>query len=359
MRCTHLIESPRPISRRGSRLLQLPRELRDKIYAAVFSSTRLTFGERRVTRISRKRIRTAPNALALLHVCPQLNTETRTMWIAQVQFSFEDPETMLDKLSKLDESTTSKIRHIRMSGQPLMIQPLDCDDDVYYRTASVLQLLPSLRLDTLTVLGCQPVEVAYQTLDDLIKRGNGWKELRFVSQDSAMLGYSVSEAQCSWDLVERIYRRQPQPKAWKQVILARDGKRSGASVEVYRSTRRNAPGSVLDPQERERFQQLPHQDQLPTYGFTKEVGLVSGPEASREILVVVKRGRGADIAEKITPPFDEENDIRAWSDKMCWAQIKKATQWYPSDEEEDQESEVDKYSNIDDILWPNLNEQSS
>jgi hypothetical protein len=68
-------------------------------------------------------------------------------------FSFETPEDMLDKLSPLPSATLSKIRHVRTGGRPLMLLPIEDDDEVYYRLVWVLKLLPALRLDKLTVLG--------------------------------------------------------------------------------------------------------------------------------------------------------------------------------------------------------------
>lgn len=48
--------------------------------------------------------------------------------------------------------------HLRVEGSTLMLSYED--DDVYYRLASMLGLLPGLRLDTLTVLGSPRTKLA-------------------------------------------------------------------------------------------------------------------------------------------------------------------------------------------------------
>ncbi|KAF2854832.1 hypothetical protein T440DRAFT_464964 [Plenodomus tracheiphilus IPT5] len=351
-------------------LLELPRELRDQIYFALFSSTRLTFGEQAIDRSSHKRMRSAPNALGFLRTCHQIHTETRHMWIKHVQFSFADPDILLDKLSEVDEAVVSEIRHIRMSGDPIILQRNE--DQIWgqeerelFETASLLQLLPALCLDTLTVFGAGSPKDAYYTLDDLIRRGNGWKELHFVSRSSHMLGNKVVAGRCLLTSAElwSKNRRQPQPLSWEQAILARDGDQSEASVRIYRSTMPNSPGSVMHPQSREPFEQtLPHKGQLPTYALDEDPDLVSGPGASKELLVVVKRGNTADIAEKRTPPYDPVRDIRSWSGHSCWLQIKESSRVYPTDEGQELSSDSSESSDSPDseaenddyevIVWP-------
>ncbi|KAF2243384.1 hypothetical protein BU26DRAFT_523708 [Trematosphaeria pertusa] len=346
----------------NSQLLQLPGELRDTIYKWVLGSTRLTFGERSTSRICRKRMRSAPTALALLRICRQVYRETRPLWIGLVLFNFETPKALLDTLSPLPTADLSKVRHVRMSGMSLMIQPIDHDDVVFYRTASVLQLLPHLRLDTLTVLACPYGEVAYDTLNGLVDRSNGWRELRYICPNSSMLGFKAAPQYDSDPFSEK-YRRKPQPSAWNAQIGERDGGDSGASVMIDRSILINTPGSIIHPRNREPFVQVPTKQDGDRYGNGEERDLIAGPGLTKELLVVVKRGHGANIAENTNPPFDEATDIRAWSGSMSWKEIKKATEWIPSDEEDDgilaysaprTPEEIDTYEDVDDIQWPNI-----
>ena len=136
-----------------SKFMQLPQEIRDEIYANVFCSTRLAFGERALGRINSRRVVSSARgtALALLRTCRRTQDEIGVSWLPKVLFHFEDPESLLNKLAIIPITTRKQIRHVRVSGNPLMIS-WD-DDDVYYRTAQALKLLPGLELDTLTILG--------------------------------------------------------------------------------------------------------------------------------------------------------------------------------------------------------------
>jgi hypothetical protein len=117
------------------------------------------------SRITTKTMKPAPNALAILRTCRQINQEAGAFWLRHVLFNFERPEDLLDKLSILPPTTLSQIRHLRTSRRPLMLQPIGYDDDVYCRHVWALKLLPGLRLDRLTVLRSSRGEIGYDTLD--------------------------------------------------------------------------------------------------------------------------------------------------------------------------------------------------
>jgi len=153
-----------------SKLLQLPRELRDQILTSLFASTstRVNFRERSTSQTKGKVIQSAPTSLAILRVCRQLHQEAKPLWIGNLLFNFDSPVSLLEKLSALPLSILSQIRHVRL---PLRLPGYD--DNFYYTLGAFLQTLPGLRLDTFTVLGYQGGIVAYDTLDGLVKRGNG------------------------------------------------------------------------------------------------------------------------------------------------------------------------------------------
>jgi hypothetical protein len=336
-------------------LLQLPRELRDQIYLCLFDSTRLAFGKRRTGSLSSVRIRPNPNALAMLRTCHQINEEAGPLWLNRVLFSFEGLEDLLDKLSPLPSSMLSEIRHIRTGGQPLMLQPVGYDDDVYYRPVWVMKLLPSLRLDTLTVFGSNIPEVAYDTLEGFIEHGNGWKELCLIVRDSAMLSF---ESRDMW--MANPYRRKPQPSTWNNTLRLRDGDSSGTNLTIYRSIESNTPGSITNPLARHIFEQkVSSPEELDTYGMKADTELLAEGESEKELMFVVKRGHGADITEWDEPPYDQ-GDIRDWSGGMTWAEIKRQCIYIfndDSDEESDAEESrdevlIDTYKNVDDIAWP-------
>lgn len=58
-----------------SMLSQFPGEIRNQIYACLFTSTRLTFGERRISRSRRETIKPTPNSLAILHTYHHIRQE--------------------------------------------------------------------------------------------------------------------------------------------------------------------------------------------------------------------------------------------------------------------------------------------
>ncbi|KAF5120462.1 hypothetical protein E5D57_013816 [Metarhizium anisopliae] len=225
----------------SSWFFQLPQELRISIYGYLFLSTRVSHGRRPVRRIAEIRITPAPNSLALLRTCRRVRTEIGDSWLGQVLFSFEDTETMMVKLAALSMATLSKIRHLRIRGETLMLS--FGDEDVYYcdgtrararsnatwikrlftrrlcpkvgpfpynyRLVHILKLLPGLQLDTFTVLNMYGESVSYDVLNTLIKYGEGWKELRFISHGSSLLGYAQPPDIFNDEHFNERYQRKP------------------------------------------------------------------------------------------------------------------------------------------------------
>jgi hypothetical protein len=343
----------------SSTLLQLPRELRDQIYTCLFASIRLTFGKRATSRITTKTMKPATNALAILRACRQINQEAGPLWLGQILFSFENPEDLLDKLSALASTTLSQIRHVRTGGCPLMLQPIEDDDDVYYRLVWVLKLLPGLRLDKLTVLGYSGGEIAYDTLEGLIKHGTGWRELHFITPNSTMLGFGKRDM-----FMADPYWRKPQPSTWNEILLQRDGTNSGASATIYRSTQSDTPGAVTSPRTRQIFEQnVSSLEDLENFGVTEDKELSAENEKGKELLVVVKRGRSANIVERDGPPYESEEDIRQWAHGMTWTEIRRQCIDFIMDEDEendfhiegDEEYEIDSYNQVDEYEWTHVN----
>jgi hypothetical protein len=339
--------------------LQIPRELRDKIYFCLFGSTRITFGKRSTSRITTKTMKPAPNALAILRTCHQINQEAGALWLGHVLFNFENPEDLLDKLSTLPSVSLSQIRHIRTSGRPLMLQPPGYDDDVYYRLVSALKLLPGLRLDKLNVLGSSGGEVAYDTLEGLIKYGNGWRELHFIAPNSTMLGFAKMDM-----FMADPYWRKPQPSTWDEILRKRDGANSGASITIYRSTQSDAPGTVTNPCTRQIFEQKASSSEgQENFGVIEDKELCGGEGKGKELLFIVKRGRAANIEEQDRPPYKLEGDIRQWAHGMSWAEIRRQCIDFLMDDdedddfrtEEDEEVEVDNYKMVDEYEWSHIN----
>ena len=141
-----------PSQQLGSRLLQLPRELRHEVFELFFMSTGFSLGEQPMDRIGVERIVTATsNGLALLRTCQQVFQETRHLWISNALFGFETTKALLDILADLPSATVASIRHIRIHGAHLTLKSLHSKEYELYQIGTVLKLLHHLRLDTLTV----------------------------------------------------------------------------------------------------------------------------------------------------------------------------------------------------------------
>ncbi|KAK3940173.1 hypothetical protein QBC46DRAFT_386147 [Diplogelasinospora grovesii] len=351
-----------PNPQEGSLLMQLPQELRDEIYSYLFFSTRISSGERAFGRIDHRRIVPIPNALALLRTCRRVHSEIGHSWLHKVLFSFEDPEAMLNKLANISIETRSMIRHVRVSGCPLVLSFED--DDVFYRTSAALKLLPGLKLDRLTVMGGRDSMVCYETLDKLVKHSDGWKELYYLSHNSTFLGYKDTWPSWTGGPDADRYLRVPQPAGWQKILEDRDGPASCPSVAIYRSTNPGRACSVLHADLRVPFvQTLAAGQNLAKFGKMEDAALMAAGEREKEVLVVVKRGRGLDYEEKegsLYLPYGY--DIRGEMPGMTWKQIKTELDnkyeddedWPFGDDDEEEPGLVDAYSHVDDYVWPPL-----
>jgi hypothetical protein len=157
----HIESTSSPVNQQTqSKLMQLPQEIRDEIYATVFRSTRFAFGKRAYSRDMGHRIRSANcgTALAILRTCRRVRDEVGVSWLNQVLFQFEDPTSLLRNLTRLPAALLGQIRHVRVLGDVITLTP---HDDCYYCTAQILRLLPGLKLDRLTVLGAKEPGLSY------------------------------------------------------------------------------------------------------------------------------------------------------------------------------------------------------
>ncbi len=347
---------------------KLPQEIRDLIYSYYFRSTRLSHGEMPFSSSLRIRVRTAPNALALLRACRRVRAEVGDGWLGQVLFNFEDCMSMLDKLTALTADTLARIRHLRVRGDTLL--PSAPGHSTHYRLTSALKLLPGLRLDTLTVLrGCSDA-ISYDTLGGLVAESDGWRELRYVSHTSTLLGYA-SPAAADRSAIPQDHEqeqeqgqdhrpRKPQPENWRNILLHRDGASSGPSVDIYRSTRDREVGSAMRPETRVPFEQRPAGSDRDGFGLEEDAALCEEGESHKELLVVVRRGRGIDYSEKEGSRFISR-DIRRDVPGMTWREIRENCIGGPSraenpdgelgGESRGKRGEVDQYHDVDEYIW--------
>jgi hypothetical protein len=280
-----------------SPLLRLPGELREQIYDDLFVSTRVSFGQRGIERIGSRNLKPAPHALAVLRMCRRIHEEANPLWLSRILFNFEDVERLLDKLSALPLDTLSQIRHVRTRGHTLPLRPPGYGGRLDYRLVEVLKLLPGLRLDILTVLGLNEGRMNYDTLGGLIEFGDGWRVLHYITRDSTMLGfenYKRFMGTPNW--------RRPQPTDWNKTLLKRDSVDPPSTVTIYRSTRLNVSGTVMNAGTREIVDQnIVRPYDLGTFGQEKDTQFMRQGEKEKELLVVVKRSRGIDILQRDAP----------------------------------------------------------
>lgn len=225
-----------------------------------------------------------------------------------------------------------------------------------------MKLLPGLNLDTLTVLGCKGEDVCYESLNWLIRYSDGWKELRFLSHSSAFLGYKDNMLYFgpSYPMYNK-YLRQPQPADWQKVLEERDGADSHPSIVIYRSMDTTTPCAILDPTKRSTFvQEFAAGQTAKTYSKTEDPLLMRDDERSKEVLVVVKRGAGADYATKVQSAYLEDGDIREDHDDKTWKEIKTEQDAKFTDDDDEcggvadlsEPALVDSYRHVDEYTWP-------
>ncbi|KAI1408623.1 hypothetical protein F5Y13DRAFT_171981 [Hypoxylon sp. FL1857] len=331
----------------------------------VLSSTRISWG-RWIVRdadMEEVEIRKAPHNLALRQVCAQLTSEIGDWWLRLILFNFEAPETMLDVLTDLPRKTLSKIRHVRVRGDHVPIMWYrGSGRERRYRLHSVVKLLPGLRLDELTVLGnLDPVD-NYRTLNELIKEGDGWKKLRYISHNSEMLGYYDRDAGRS-----RIQARGriSEPAHWQSLLRSRDGEYPDHSVTLYRATIPYYIGAAVDEETREVVeQQLIHRS-----GDEPVETMTDDSEINKEVLVVVKRGTGADY-EVGADSRAVTRDIRRILYGREWSEIRVGSisdilgsydlpfSYDRSEEFDVIDTVADVYTNVDEYVWTHESDES-
>ncbi|KAI8665652.1 hypothetical protein NCS56_01001800 [Fusarium sp. Ph1] len=301
---------------KDSMLLRLlPQELRLKIYAHLFSSKRLQWGVRKGNKALYPRT-TPRQTLALVRTCRRVRDEIGDSWVGQIHFTFKTPEALLNVLTALPVATLSKLRHVRVTTENLMTEPLPGGAGVgFYYLDGMFKLLPGLRLDTLTVqdTAAMFMQASYAILDEYISKSCGWKELYYISCESRLLGFPIMKV-----------IRHPQPAHWQRAMDARDGFETKLSVTIYRSTLCDVPGSVLDPNTRVVFEQDMSGDWIDGLppGTEEDEALTKEGESGKEMMVAFKRGFGVDYEEKEGSPF-VERDIRRNAPGLTWQEIRR------------------------------------
>jgi hypothetical protein len=220
-----------------------------------------------------------------------------------------------------------------------------------------------LQLNTITILNLYGGPVSYDVLNTLIKYGDGWKALRFIAQESTLLGYAQPPGFHDAHYIER-YQRKPEPAHWLSVMERRDGIETEPAVLIYRSTLPGVVGSVMDEATRIRFMQMPpKKGQAAAFAEQEYAPIMSPVQKTKGLMVVVRRGKGVDYQERKQSPYlPEIGDIRQDCPRMTWAEIrKKHIAWDDgddsdvNDEPDDGPKREDVYRHVDEYEWTPLN----
>lgn len=206
-------------------LLQLPFELREKIYALTFQNEEVTDWN----------FQKQPNAeLHLRRSCRQIYRETQD-WIRHATFNFQEVENIRVVHTGLSPPRFRQIKHLTL-GTSLM----ERRDGTKSRTWSALialNSLPGLNLDILRITPEWRLRGAddYLGIVDMIQKGCGWRKLVVTLTYWAMLVCDMETGRVTKPQDESTYDSSPIPIQLHKLLLERDGKASGSEVIVRRA----------------------------------------------------------------------------------------------------------------------------
>lgn len=282
--------------------------------------------------------------LAISQTCRQLYSETASLFLQHSLLDCHGTENCLDAFSAMTMEQRKSVRFLKFTGTPVVLHkgedPEGTGMGVEYSVYSaqvVLQLLfPGLQLDTLIFLdphhGISDWVLhsgrhfgdyqAYSQVTELVKHGNGWNTLHYISTNTAFLQTATL----------------PQPAMWDTCIKTRDGKSSGASAEIFIAKKEagEIAGTELSPSEWEVFDEailrseveqlkdMPNED-LAWYRNDKAI-------LKRSVMVKVCRGKGADhdgganlqnaaANALLTNLYEQQGWKGLKEDKLKWFQV--------------------------------------
>jgi hypothetical protein len=265
----------------------------------------------------------------------------------------------MDKLSTLPTLILSKIRHVRVFGDEVALHytPTEspfailrsADKQQTFSLVALLRLLPALKLDILTVL-VRPTQFSIpRTVGSMIRGGNGWKELRVLTQGSFCL------LPLTPDMPDEPFEIGRAPTHWQSGLSSRDGPNSGASVTAYVSTVHEKTRSACNPDTRQ---------------AVTDQNILSLKDRSwhcKESLVIVRRGRNADITKLGPTPIPSSQSewitIQYWNfGNTTWADIKNyyvepeptTNEWLremAAMDSQGQGVEYDEYKDVEEFEW--------
>jgi hypothetical protein len=269
--------------------------------------------------------------------------ETGDIWISQITFSFEHPDSMLEKLYSLPSSLLSQICHLRIhlayldiDATPEAQKPLNNHysyEVIEYELPSVFQLLSDLRLETLTLLGWEFESM--ESLDNIIpffQDNSHWKELRFITPwtgSNEVFEVSSHISDRSLKSESALSRFESLISRWTEHLQER-----GREVNMYHS-------SVVGPQKRLVYDQLSG-IRVSLHGRTDPQSQ-QGHEIDK-FMLVIKRDDKDQLLQY------DPHSIRHLVEDRLWDQLRVPPR-HVWPEEHAGEEEIDTYRYLDGITW--------
>ncbi|KAF2243691.1 hypothetical protein BU26DRAFT_436250 [Trematosphaeria pertusa] len=277
-------------------LLSIPVELREFIYEHLFRSYTVKHGFG---------ISSSSNRTAILQTCRQIHCEAWRHLPLNISFHFRGTEAMLDTLLSVDQSVVTRLRHIRVKAFPFPLYETERAE--YYTTYyfhNALSLLPGLHLDHLIVEdsfhgfglvdGWRDV-VTYFDIESLLK-SDAWKELVYITPNTDFIASGYDHRR----------KRVAQPENWDALLKERDGKESGAEVQMWIMPQSNSSdGSAQQRAEPQQWSARPGHEVVENWRLaTPEQDLIG------EVQIIARRGKRARYVQL------------GLSEKKTWAELK-------------------------------------
>jgi hypothetical protein len=258
------------------------------------------------------------NAFALLHTCKSIYMEVSPLVLRNATIHCNNTEWAVDFLMSLSEQQVRAVRHLEFYATPFKLElpkstsnPHDdhhSTSDIQLRYINAMRLFKGLELETLTIktdtddIFRWPTFAidrfremkAYLEVYNSVWRGKGFRELRYIYPRAKFLSPHIW--QCDWD--ENI---SCEPECWDRIIKERDGPNSGAEVKIWIANEGGEEVDLLDPARREQW--VPGIDyRSRNYRLVRKSRPVyfqyeTCYEDERKVMVVVRRGRNADVRE--------------------------------------------------------------
>jgi hypothetical protein len=189
-----------------------------------------------------------------------------------------------DGFSKLPETIPSQIRHLKIGAMH------ECSFCLASHDIGI-RIPHGLGLDVLTIMAQVDDRDA---VEQLIGFGLGWRVLHLFLVNAASLCFRGPYPPLDPDALTIPVRLQ---NSWRKLLLQRDGVNSGASLVLYQPSSPSYPStawSAMNPLTAEL-------DEHPSFSVTEEEYCPVTPFEWNRMkpshLIIVKRGRGADIGE--------------------------------------------------------------